>query len=135
MPERLESCRFVQLHNVQEPNGLLVVNSQMAEPFLVKRVFTLIAPAGTMRGQHAHRECSQFLTAPTGEIVVTVTDGTCTQDYRLDNPTIGLIVPPMIWASEFFVTGNSSLLVLCDENYEEADYIRDWDEYRNLLDT
>ena len=129
MPNRLEACRLVQLHNVQEPNGLLVVNSQMAQPFLVKRVFTLIAPAGAMRGQHAHRECSQFLVVPTGKVEVAVTDGDRIQEYCLDTPTVGLLVPPLVWASELFVSVTSSLLVLCDQEYDESDYIRDWDEY------
>lgn len=133
MPDRLEACRLVQLHNVQEPNGLLVVNSQMAEPFPVKRVFTLLAPAGAMRGQHAHRECSQFLMAPTGKIEVAVTTGGSVQEYRLDTPTVGLLVPPLVWASEFFASDTSSLLVLCNQEYEESDYIREWDEYLDLM--
>jgi hypothetical protein len=86
-----------------------------------------------MRGQHAHRECSQFLMAPTGKIEVAVTDGDRIQEYRLDTPIVGLLVPPLVWASELFASVTSSLLVLCDREYDEADYIRDWDEYLDLM--
>lgn len=133
MPDRLDSCELHDLRNVMEPNGLLVINAQLGRPFPVTRVFTVLAPAGALRGQHAHRECSQFLMAPTGEIIVTVTDGARSQDYRLDRPTLGLLVPPMVWASEMFTSDTSSLLVLCDQEYSESDYIREWDVYLGLL--
>ena len=133
MPDRLNGCELHALRNILDPNGLLVINAQLAEPFPVKRVFTVLAPTGALRGQHAHRTCSQFLMAPTGEIVVTATDGDRSQDFRLNSPTVGLLVPPMVWASEFFASDTSSLLVLCDQEYEESDYIREWDGYLELL--
>jgi UDP-2-acetamido-3-amino-2,3-dideoxy-glucuronate N-acetyltransferase len=135
MSDLLDGCELHHLRSVLNPNGLLVVNAQLCEPFPIKRVFTVLADSGALRGQHAHRTCSQFLMAPTGEIVVTVTDGAVSREYRLDRPTMGLLVPPMVWAREYFVSTTSSLLVLCDHEYEEADYIREWDRYLALLAT
>ena len=132
MPDPLGGCELRYLRQVLDPNGLLVVNAQLGEPFMVKRVFTVLAPSGALRGQHAHRTCAQFLMAPSGEIVVKASDGEQTRDYRLDGPTVGLFVPPMVWASELFVSDTSSLLVLCDQEYDESDYVRDWNEYLAL---
>jgi len=134
MPDRLDGCQILSLRHVSDPNGLLVIDAQLGEPFPIARVFTVLAPVGALRGQHAHRQCSQFLIAPTGEIIVTVTDGVRSQDHRLDTGTFGLLVPPMVWASEYFVSDGSSLLVLCDQEYEESDYIRDWDQYRGIVE-
>ncbi len=133
MLDRLGSCGIRLLPSAADANGQLVVNAQLADPFPVKRVFTVLAPLGALRGQHAHRQCSQFLSAPTGEVVVTVTDGTSVQVHRLSSPTAGLYVPPMVWASEFFATDGAALLVLCDKEYDESDYIRDWEEYLELV--
>jgi len=133
MPDLLENCELQQLRSVLDPNGLLVVNAQLARPFEVKRVFTVSASKGALRGQHAHRGCSQFLVAPAGPIIVKVRDGRSSREYALDRPTVGLLIPPLVWASQYFSTDASLLLVLCDEEYQEDDYIRDWDRYLELV--
>ena len=135
MPDRLGGCELRHLRSFPDSNGLLVINSQMEEPFSVKRVFTVLAPSGALRGQHAHRSCSQFLMAPTGEIVVAVNDGDISVEHRLGNSTLGLLIPPMVWTTQFFTSDHSSLLVLCDQEYDESDYIREWDEYLQVLST
>ncbi len=50
-------------------------------------------------------------------------------DYILDVSNQGLLIPPGIWASQTYIDNNSSLLVLCDQPFSEADYIRNYDEY------
>jgi len=133
MHSPFDSCELRDLQGIVDPNGWLVVGAQLHDPFPIKRVFTVLASAGALRGQHAHRTCSQFLIAPTGHVAVTVTDGRRSQDYQLNSPDLGLLVPPMVWASESFASDTSSLLVLCDREYDENDYIREWDEYLEAL--
>jgi hypothetical protein len=46
-----------------------------------------------------------------------------------------LLIPPMLWNSVTFEGPSTVLAVLCDELHDEADYIRDWDEYMRLKRT
>ena len=37
----------------------------------------------------------------------------------------------MIWATQKYKSNNTILLVLCDQEYSEKDYIRDYEEFLN----
>ena len=57
--------------------------------------------------------------------------------FSLKNPTQGILIPPGIWAEQVYKEENSILMVLCDREYDEGDYIRDFNEFllftKNLL--
>lgn len=109
---------------------LAVVDGQGPLPFSPKRVFYLYdIPSGSDRGAHAHKECHQFLVAVSGAFSVEVTDGTNSEVYELNRPTCGLHVPPGIWAAEVNFSGGAICLVLASHDYDESDYIRDWNEF------
>ena len=109
---------------------LAVVDGVGPHPFAPKRVFYLYdVPSGSDRGAHAHKECHQFLVAVSGAFSVEVTDGQHTRVFELNRPTFGLHVPPGIWAAEVNFSGGAICLVLASHEYDEADYIRDWEEY------
>jgi acetyltransferase-like isoleucine patch superfamily enzyme len=101
-----------------------------AIPFPINRWFLVYdVPSREVRGEHAHRECHQFLVAVSGQISVAVDDGRHRREVVLDSPSLGLYVPPMVWASEFGYEKNSSLLVLASHRYDADDYIRDYDQF------
>ena len=110
--------------------GLVVIEGLNNIPFNIARVFTIIAPLGAVRGDHAHKICTQFLTCPIGSIKVICDDGTSTKTYILDNPKIGLLLPPSIWAQQTYLTDNAVLNVLCDSQYDSQDYIRDYELFK-----
>jgi len=113
-------------------NGSLTVLSQESDPFHVARTFCIVADSGMVRGEHAHRSCSQFIVCLTGHFSVEVSDGTATRTFELTQCSEGLLVPPMIWAKETARRDESVLLVLCDEPFDEAEYLRDFDAYVQL---
>jgi hypothetical protein len=39
------------------------------------------------------------------------------------------VIPPGIWAEQVYEEENSILMVLCDREYDEGDYIRDFNEF------
>lgn len=99
-------------------------------PFLPKRYFIVFdVPGKDVRGEHAHRECHQFLVAARGSLAVVVDDGTNSEEILLDDPTIGLYLPPMIWAVQYKYSADALLLVFASEHYDPADYVRDYDEF------
>lgn len=109
---------------------LAVVDGVGPLPFDPKRVFYLYdVPSGSDRGAHAHKGCHQFLVAVSGAFSVEVTDGRKTRSFALNRPTFGLHVPPGIWAAEVNFSGGAICLVLASHEYDESDYIRDWNEF------
>jgi dTDP-4-dehydrorhamnose 3,5-epimerase-like enzyme len=123
----LESIRITDIWNYSEENGyLIVVESKKDIPYLIQRTFVVFASANQVRGQHAHKKCSQFLICLNGSVDVKCDDGMSTSVYSLTNPFQGLMIPPGIWAEQIYKADNSIMMVLCDQKFEEEEYIRDY---------
>lgn len=99
-------------------------------PFNIRRVFTVSAKAGDIRGNHTHKKCTQLLVCVTGQIRVTCDDGSVITQHLLDSMDVGLLVPPGIWAKEEYLMDDAVLMVLCDRGYEAEDYIRDYNNFK-----
>lgn len=126
----LEAVKIIKLPHHFEDNGDLVVMEGLINvPFDIARVFVVRAPQEAVRGQHAHRACTQFLTCPRGVVEVQCDDGLQTSTFVLDHPNIGLLIPPGIWSQQTYKAHGSALTVLCDRPYEKDDYIREYPEY------
>lgn len=103
-------------------------------PFFPKRLFVQsVNERGTVRGQHAHRSCSQLLVVIKGSVKVSFESCAGIQTEVLKDSSVGLLIPPMVWASQTFQSRNGKVLVLASEPYSEADYIRDKNEFGDLL--
>ena len=113
--------------------GLVVIEGEGNVPFSIRRVFSVNAQAGEIRGNHAHKECSQFMVCMSGAIEVICDDGIEETIYQLDSPSIGLNVEPGIWAKEKYLTENAVLMVLCDRHYEEEDYMHNYNEFKTYI--
>ena len=127
----LNRVALIKLPLYCDHNGDLVVMEGLTDvPFAIARTFVIRAAAGAIRGQHAHKACTQFLTCPIGAIEVRCDDGVGMASYILDRPDIGLLIPPGVWAQETYQVQNSILTVLCDRPYEAHDYIRDYADFK-----
>jgi hypothetical protein len=114
-------------------NGVLAVfEGGQNIPFDIRRVFTVTAATDDIRGDHAHKQCTQLLICVAGKIRVICDNGSHIQDYLLDNMGIGLLIPPRIWAKQEYLD-DSVLMVLCDRGYEDEDYIREYDVYKEFI--
>jgi hypothetical protein len=103
-------------------------------PFVPKRYFLIHnVPPGQARGDHAHRECAQFLVCAHGSCRITVDDGLKRHDIPLHRPDCGVLVPPLTWVRVQMRSADSVLLVLASHRYEESDYIRDYSEFLQLV--
>jgi acetyltransferase-like isoleucine patch superfamily enzyme len=103
-------------------------------PFTAKRYFTVFdVPTYETRGEHAHRECHQFLVCINGSCAVVADDGIHRQEFVLDRPDIGLHLPPLIWGIQYKYTNEAVLLVFASHYYDDADYIRSYTEFRQLV--
>lgn len=95
----------------------------------VNRIFYVTqVPKGETRGHHAHRNNIQMLICIHGEILVTLDDSKEKQEVLLKQDQ-SVIVDKMVWATEKYITGNDTLLVLCSDEYDEKDYIRNYEQF------
>lgn len=117
-----------------DTNGVLCVyESGQQVPFDIRRVFTVSAMGGDIRGNHAHKQCSQLLICVSGQIRITCDDGLVVTHHLLDNMSAGLLVPPGIWVREEYMTDGAVLMVLCDRGYEAEDYLRDYNDFKTFI--
>ena len=130
----IESTKIIDLtYHTNQTGGLCVIEGGADAPFDILRVFTVSALKGSIRGNHAHKKCSQFMVCASGEIKVICSDGVKDREYSLDSPSTGLYVPPGIWAKEEYLTNSAVLTVLCDRHYEEDDYIHSYNEFKQYV--
>ena len=84
---------------------------------------------GESRGGHAHKELRQLIIAASGSFNVTLDDGNVKRVFALNRPYQGLLVVPGIWRELDDFSSGSVCLVLASHVYDEADYIRSYDEF------
>ena len=102
-------------------------------PFIVQRIFwTYYTPESIVRGRHAHHHTEQILIAAAGRITVTteLADGTI-DIFRLEDPNIGLYVPPHAWHTMQY-SHSAVQLVLASAPYDEKDYIRKYQDFKQI---
>lgn len=104
-------------------------------PFVPRRVFVIYdVPSWKVHGEHAHRSLEQILICLQGSVHINVDDGCHSDSVLLEDPSLGLYVPPMVWATQYRYTPDGMLLVLASDVYDESEYIRSYDEYLRLRD-
>lgn len=130
----------VTLHHfnhVKDLRGNLSVGEfERQIPFLPRRYFLVYAvPSEKTRGQHAHKECHQFLICVQGQCAVVADDGKSRQEFMLDSPSLGVYLPPMTWGIQYKYSADAILLVFASDYYDADDYVRNYDEFTSLLCT
>jgi dTDP-4-dehydrorhamnose 3,5-epimerase-like enzyme len=125
------SCRIVELPVIRDVRGnLTFVEGSRHIPFEIQRVYYLYdVPGGQLRAGHAHLELEQLMIAASGSFDVEITDGRTTEVHPLNRPYLGLYVPPMVWRDLTNFSSGAVCLVLASAPFDEADYIRDFDEF------
>jgi dTDP-4-dehydrorhamnose 3,5-epimerase-like enzyme len=122
---------LIKLTEAADMRGSLIAAQAGEEiPFDPRRFFVVYdVPGSRVRGEHAHRQCSQLLICLRGGVSVMVDNGDARDEFRLDRPEVGLLVPPMVWATQFRHTPDAVLLVLASHEYDAGDYIRNYETF------
>lgn len=124
-------CTIIELDKHHHEKGnITVVENSATIPFEVKRTYYLYdVPGGESRGGHAHRELSQLIVAASGSFSVTLDDGNVKRTFLLNRPYQGLYIVPGIWRTLDDFSSGAVCLVLASHGYDEADYIRDYNDF------
>jgi len=129
---QLTKCRKIELPKVEDERGNLTFIEQSRHvPFDIDRVYYLYdVPGGERRGGHAHKELEQFIIAANGSFDLILEDQYERTTFHLNRSYYGIYVPPMTWRELENFSSGSVCLVLASDYYDEEDYIRDYDEFK-----
>lgn len=99
-------------------------------PFEPKRLYWLSeVPEGSERGHHAHKQLTQLICVTSGSVDLDIYEGQEVTSFHLDSESSGLLLKPGLWRELRNFLEGTTVLVLCDAQYLEEDYIRDFQVY------
>lgn len=128
--------RIIPLQGIdsEKPGRLGVAECGRHLPFVPLRLFYFFdVPEGSSRGGHAHHAQEQFMICLAGRLRIVATDGAGRQTFDLDDPLMGLHIPPLTWVDLTFDAPDTLACVLASAKYVEADYIRVRDEFDRII--
>lgn len=126
----IADIKILPIPKIQDVRGNLSVIEGDVIPFVMKRVYYLYdVPSGAERGGHSHIVQQEFLVALSGSFTVVLTDGKDKISFTLNKPYEGLLIPNGIWRELENFSSDSVCLVIASDVFEEADYIRDYNEF------
>jgi dTDP-4-dehydrorhamnose 3,5-epimerase-like enzyme len=129
---------WIDFQSLGDQRGSLVaveIGMEKAVPFDIKRVYYIYHTAkGVSRGYHAHKNLKQVAICLAGKCRMVLDDGTSREEVWLESPTKGLVIEDGIWREMHDFSEDCVLLVLASEHYDEADYIRDYDEFLKAVE-
>ncbi|WP_163516606.1 sugar 3,4-ketoisomerase [Gelidibacter japonicus] len=132
----MKRVELITIPKIEDTRGNLAVIEKECIPFEIKRVYYLYdVPTGAYRGAHAHKEQSELLIALSGSFEVVLDDGFETRRIMLNQPNKGLLVPTMMWRELDNFSSGAVCLVLASDTFDEADYIRDYKEFKLFKST
>ncbi|MFD2915873.1 sugar 3,4-ketoisomerase [Psychroserpens luteus] len=133
MHNSINDKMIIEIPKISDPRGNLAVIEKDCIPYAIKRVYYLYdVPSDAFRGGHAHKEQQEFLIALSGSFEVVLNDGKSKQRVMLNKPNKGLLIPTGIWRELDNFSSGAVCLVLASGEFDENDYIRDYQDYLNF---
>ncbi|MFZ6746150.1 sugar 3,4-ketoisomerase [Undibacterium sp. JH2W] len=117
-----------------ERGSLIALEAEQDIPFAIARVYYIFGTKqGVERGFHAHKALQQVAVAVRGSCTMLFDDGHEKTEIVLDAPDKGVYIGPKIWREMNNFSEDCVLLVFADQHYDEADYLRNYDEFLAYL--
>lgn len=125
-------CKIIELPKIADTRGNLSIIEQFRHvPFEIRRAHWIYdVPGGVDRGGHAFKNTEEYIVALSGSFDVEIDDGKEKFTYALNRSYYGLYVPKGMWRTMTNFSTNSLALVLSSTDYDDQDYIMEYDEYR-----
>lgn len=117
-------------HLGDDRGGLVSLEQNRNIPFDIKRVYYIFdTKQGVARGFHAHKDLQQVAICVKGSCRFILDNGIQRKSVILDKPNIGLFINSMMWREMYDFSDDCVLMVIANHNYDEADYIRNYDDF------
>lgn len=131
----VKGVKLVTLPYITDMRGSLSVGEYERDvPFIPKRYFVVFDVASReVRGEHAHKECHQFLICVKGSCHAIVDDGNERSEFVLDSPNLGLYMPPLTWGTQYRYSEDAVLLVFASHYYDADDYVREYSQFCDVV--
>ena len=127
----MKNCKIVNFNEITDQRGKMIpIEYPKQLEFPLKRIYYIFdVKDGVRRGYHSHNDLEQILIAVHGKVKVLIKTPYEEEIVELDSPNKGLYIGPMIWREMFDFENEAVLVVLASREYDENDYIRDWNDY------
>lgn len=114
---------------------LVIVEGKEDIPFDIKRVFYIYgSDPDVVRGKHANKTTEFVLINVAGTSKIRVEDGRGNEAvYVLNRPHTGVYLPKLVWKEMYDFSADSVLLCLASTHFDSNEYIRDYDEYKRIV--
>lgn len=133
-----EKAKMLEFTQRGDDRGHLVIVEGGGQdiPFDIKRVFYIYgSDPDVVRGQHANKKSEFILINVAGTSKVKVLDGKGNETiFSLNRPHTGVYLPRMVWKDMYDFSDDSVLLCLASEHYDESEYIRDYNDFINMVE-
>lgn len=126
--------KIIDLPKIKDSRGNLSFLEHPSQlPFKIERTYWIYdVPGGEMRGSHAFKEQQEFIVALSGSFDVVLHDGVAETSFSLNRSYYGLLIPKGYWRTLKNFSTNSLALIISDRQYNEKDYIRDFEEFKRM---
>lgn len=123
--------QIINLPKFEDPRGnLSFIEEEKHIPFKIERVYWIYdVPGGQIRGGHAFKQQQEFIVALSGSFDVVTDDGKEKTKYHLNRSYFGLYIPAGFWRQMENFSTNSLAMVMSSTQYDESDYIRNYEQY------
>lgn len=123
--------KFIDFPPLGDERGSLVaLEGNKNVPFTIKRVYYIFdTKKGVSRGFHAHKKLQQVVICIAGSFRMVVDDGATREEAWLNSSLKGLLINGFVWREMHDFSDDCILLVLASEHYDEADYIRNYENF------
>lgn len=126
---------MVDLPKISDPRGnLTFVEGGRHVPFDVQRAYYLYdVPSGEMRAGHAHYKLQQLIIAVSGSFDLVLDNGFERKTITCNRPSQGVLMRSLVWRELNNFSAGAVCLVLASMHYEESDYIRNHQDFLEVV--
>ena len=127
----IDNVKLINLKVIDSNNANVNVFENIDKYFVPKRIFTVVLKEYQKdeRGRHANKIDHQIVSCPFGSIKFTVKDGMNTKTFHIDNQSKAVYVPSHIWTETNYLKINTIVTCYCSHNFNENNYIRNYEEF------
>ena len=131
------NVKRIQFDSFGNEQGQLVPLEQFKNvPFEIKRVYYIVKTVDDVtRGKHAHRHLEQVLICVNGSFKLKVDDGHSSEIIEMNKHNEGVYIGNDVWREMSEFTPGTVLIVLASEYYDTSDYIRDYNEFLDYVNS
>ena len=130
----MDKVKIIELPKILDPRGnLSFLETSNHVPFKIMRTYWIYdVPGGEIRGGHAFKEQQECIVVLSGSLDIIVFDGINKKKFSLNRSYFGLYIPKGLWRHMENFSTNTFALVVSNTTYNEKDYIRNFDEFKNI---